>query len=67
MIEKKKLGALVTVVSFALVVAAFGLIPLALLWALNTLFGVGLPYSLRTWGAMSVLLFAGASLRRVKS
>lgn len=31
------------------------LLPLATLWALNTLFGLGLPYTVNTWAAASVL------------
>lgn len=41
------------VVLFAALVV---IVPLALIWALNTLFGLGIPYNLWTWLAMLILL-----------
>ena len=41
------------VVLFAALVA---IVPLALIWALNTLFGLGIPYNLWTWLAAAFLL-----------
>lgn len=40
----------------ALLVVALG--PLAVIWAINTLFALGIAYTLSTWLAMIVLLVA---------
>lgn len=32
------------------------IVPLALIWALNTLFGLGIPYTIWTWFAAAFLL-----------
>jgi hypothetical protein len=54
---------------FIFVVVAFvGIIclPLAVIWSLNVLFGIGIPYSLKTWAASLILsgLFAANYSKR---
>ena len=44
-----------TIVLVALVIAIVILIPLAVIWALNTLFNLGIAYNFWTWLAMAVL------------
>lgn len=50
------------VLVLALLVFVFGIIPIASIWALNTLFGLGIPYTLKTWFA--ALLLGGALTAR---
>lgn len=49
----------------ALVVCVIAFGPLALIWALNVLFGLALPYTLKTWAAALILggLFGCSSAR----
>jgi hypothetical protein len=44
-----------TIVLVALVIAIVILTPLAVIWALNTLFNLGIAYNFWTWLAMAVL------------
>lgn len=50
----------------ALIVIGIGLIPLAWIWALNTLFALGIEYTFWTWLAAWVLglLLGSGALRR---
>lgn len=43
------------------VIAALVFAPLALLWALNTLFALAIPYTIKTWAAALIVggLFSG--------
>jgi hypothetical protein len=41
-----------------LIVLAVVFVPLALIWALNTLFGLAIAFTLKTW--LAALLLAGA-------
>lgn len=47
----------------ALVIGLVAFVPLVLIWSLNTLFGLGIGYSLSTWAAAFVLaaLIGGSS------
>ena len=45
-----------------LVVAAIVFVPLLLLWALNTLFGVAIAYTFKTW--LAALILGGAVASR---
>jgi len=58
MLSKAEIAALGVV--FVLLVAAFVavaiVIPLVVIWALNTLFGLGIGYTLWNWLAMLILL-----------
>lgn len=48
-----------------LVMAAFGLIPIATIWTLNTLFDTGIEYTMQTWLAALLLAMAvGGSASR---
>lgn len=52
------------VIIASIVALALWLGPLALIWSLNTLFGLGIAYTFKTWGAALILggMFnAGAS------
>lgn len=51
-VNKALLGLLIVVSSFFLV----ALWPLAVVWSVNTLFQAGIPYNLRTWAAVVVLV-----------
>jgi len=39
----------------ALIVGVIWLIPIATIWAVNTLFGLTIPYTLKTWAATLIL------------
>ena len=41
--------------------------PLSLLWSLNTLFALGLVYSMENWVAMAMLLLAATLTARSKN
>lgn len=46
---------IMVMISFvAAVLAAWSTIPAALIWSLNTLFLLGIPYTMETWSAMAV-------------
>jgi formate hydrogenlyase subunit 4 len=42
------------------------IIPLGIIWALNTLFGLRINYSLETWAAVFILLLAVNSKTSIK-
>ena len=46
-----------------LIVALIVVFPVAIIWALNTLFGLGIPINFWTWLAVVVLLIAIGSVR----
>jgi hypothetical protein len=50
-----------TTTLWVIVIAVILLVPFALVWMLNTLFGTGLDYTLKTWLAALILgaLFSG--------
>ena len=48
-----------------LVLGLVGLLPLATIWALNTLFGLSIAFTLKTWAAALVLvLLLGSNSHR---
>ena len=47
-----------TIVLIVLAVALVALAPLALVWALNALFGLAIAYTLKTW--LAALILGGA-------
>lgn len=51
-----------TIALTALIVVLLAVGPLALVWALNVLFGLALPYTIRTWAAAMIVggLFAAS-------
>ena len=51
---------LLVVVMFVVIVAALVFGPLLLLWSLNTLFGLGIAYSCKTWLAALLLGMAAS-------
>jgi len=51
---------LLVVVMFVVIVAALVFGPLLLLWSLNTLFGLGIAYSFKTWLAALLLGMAAS-------
>jgi hypothetical protein len=48
------------------IVGAIVVVPLALIWALNTLFALGIAYTMKTWLAMLLLsaVFSAGSAKR---
>jgi len=65
--DKRKPDLFATVGSFVLVGGALLASPLAVLWSMNILFDLGIPYSLKSWAATSVFLLGVALLRRGKA
>jgi hypothetical protein len=59
-------GIVVILAVVALLVVALVLSPLAIIWALNTLFLLAIPYNFWTWLAVVVLLIllGGSKVRR---
>ena len=52
----------------ALVVLLLAVGPLLVIWSVNTLFGLGIPYTFKTWLAMGILgLAVGGPAARPKS
>jgi hypothetical protein len=60
-------NSIVTVVAiFALLVAVVVFAPLALIWAINTLFVTNIPYTLTTWAASLIIssIFGANGVKR---
>ncbi len=55
-LQTKSLWVILSLVAVVVVLAA--LVPLAVIWALNTLFSLGIAYTVWTWLAVIVLLGA---------
>jgi len=53
---------IIFIIALMIVVAFIVSLPLALIWSLNTLFGLGIAYTLNTWGAGLFILWV---LRRI--
>ncbi len=41
--------------AIVVIVAALVLVPFAAIWALNTLFGLGIAFTFKTWAAATIL------------
>lgn len=55
------------VAALASVAVAFSMLPLVLIWSVNTLFNVGIAYGFDTWAAMASLLVVGVAVASTPS
>ena len=46
---------MIYIIIIPLIVLAFIFIPIALIWALNTLFALAIPFTVKTWAAALIL------------